>query len=262
MTGSQAAAPPRIRTGLRALLAALSFLTRVPVPRRVVLDADDVARAGPAFPVIGAGIGAAVGAIAAALASSLTSLLAVAIALVAGALLTGALHLDALADTADALGGGSRERALQIMREPTLGAFGVVAVALDLLLKAAALSALVGHHRVVRFALVAGSLSRLAPVLLAASLGYARRGSGTGVALTRGSRVLAGLAAAIAIAIAVLAARGDGAVLVGVTVALVAAFALVLRRWLSGVTGDTLGAALELSETILLVIAVALVGSR
>jgi adenosylcobinamide-GDP ribazoletransferase len=249
-------------SGFRALLAALSFLTRVPVPRRVVLDGDDVARAGPAFPVIGAGIGVAVGALAAALAHSFTSLLATAIALAAGALLTGALHLDALADTADALGGGSRERALQIMREPTLGAFGVVAVALDLLLKAAALNALVGHHRVVRVALAAGALSRVAPVLLAAALGYARSGSGTGVALTRGSRLLAGLAAAIAVAIAVVALGGDGAVLVGVTAAVVAAFALVLHRWLGGVTGDTLGAALEVSETLMLVVAVALVGSR
>jgi adenosylcobinamide-GDP ribazoletransferase len=249
-------------SGFRALLAALSFLTRVPVPRRVVLDSDDVARAGPAFPVIGAGIGAAVGALAAALAHSFTSLLATAIALAAGALLTGALHLDALADTADALGGGSRERALQIMREPTLGAFGVVAVALDLLLKAAALNALVGHERVVRVALAAGALSRVAPVLLAAALGYARSGSGTGVALTRGSRLLAALAAAIAVAIAVVALGGDGAVLVGVTAAVVAGFALVLHRWLGGVTGDTLGAALEVSETLTLVVAVALVGSR
>lgn len=262
MSSSQVAARPRVWSGFRALLAALSFLTRVPVPRRVVLDADDVARAGPAFPVIGAGIGAAVGALAAALAPSLTSLLATAVALTVGALLTGALHLDALADSADAVGGDSRERALQIMREPTVGAFGIVAVALDLLVKAAALNALVGHHRVVRVALVAGALSRLAPVLLAAALGYARPGSGTGVALTRGSRLLASLAMAIAVAIALLALGEDGAVLVGTTAALVVAYALVLRRWLGGVTGDTLGAALEVSETIALVVAVAVVGPR
>jgi adenosylcobinamide-GDP ribazoletransferase len=232
------------------------------VPRRVTLDADDVARAGPAFPVIGAGIGAAVGGIAAALAHSLTSLLATAVAVGAGALLTGALHLDALADTADALGADSRDGALRIMREPTVGAFGVVAVAIDLLLKAAALNALVGHHRAVRFALAAGALSRVVPVLLAAALGYARSGGGTGMALTRGSRLLAVLAAAIAVGIALLAAGGDGAVLAGVTAALALGFGLVVRRSLGGVTGDTLGAALEVTETVALVVAVALVGSR
>ena len=245
---------PRAWSGVRSLLAALSFLTRVPVPRRVALGAEDIARAGPAFPVIGAGIGAAVAAIAASLSHSLTPLLATALALAAGALLTGALHLDALADTADALGAGSRDRALQIMREPTIGAFGAVAVALDLLLKAAALSALIGHHRVVRFALAAGALSRVAPVLLAAALGYARASGGTGAALTRGSRALAALAAAIAVGIAVLAVGAEGAVLVGVTAAIVVSLAIAMRRWLGGVTGDTLGAGLELTETAALVV--------
>ncbi|MDX6516540.1 MAG: adenosylcobinamide-GDP ribazoletransferase, partial [Gaiellaceae bacterium] len=84
----------------RALVAALSFLTRVPVGGSLVLDGDDVARGGVAFPLVGAGIGAAVGGIATALAHSLTPLLAVALALAAGTLLTGALHLDALADSA------------------------------------------------------------------------------------------------------------------------------------------------------------------
>lgn len=253
---------PRALSGMRSLLAALTFLTRVPVPKRVVLDAEDIAHAGPAFPVIGAGIGAAVGAVAAALAPSLTPLLATVLALAVGALLTGALHLDALADGADALGAGSRQRALQIMREPTIGAFGAVAVALDLLIKAAAVAALVDHHRVVRFALTAGALSRLAPVLLATALGYARAGSGTGTALTRGGRLLAALATAIAVGIALLATGSDGAILIGVTAAIVAAFALVLRRWLGGVTGDTMGAALELTETAALVVAVALVGGK
>src|SRR5713226_885335 len=135
--------PPRHRTELRGLAAALTFLTRIPLGRRLVLDGDDVARAGPAFPLVGAGIGAAVGGIAAALAHPLSPLLAVALALAVGALLTGALHLDALADTADALGARSRERALEIMRDHAVGAYGAVAIALDLLIKGAALSVLV-----------------------------------------------------------------------------------------------------------------------
>jgi adenosylcobinamide-GDP ribazoletransferase len=262
VSGAQTAVPPRLRGGIRPLLAAVSFLTRLPVPRRVVLGADDVAAAGPAFPLIGAGIGAAVGALAAALAHPLSPLLAVAVALAVGSLLTGALHLDALADTADALGARSRDRALEIMREPTIGAFGAVAVVLDLLLKAAALSALVGDHRVVRFALVAGALSRLAPVLLAATLTYARPGGGTGAALTRSGRLRAVVALAIAAAIAVVWAGRDGAVLLGVSAALVAALGVGFKRWLGGVTGDALGTALELSETVALIVAVALVGGR
>src|SRR4029077_18108554 len=90
-------AGPGVRGGdtvtaeLRGALAAVCFLTRLPLGRWVTLDASDVARAGIAFPVIGAGMGASVGALAAALAGGLSALLAVAIALTVGTVLTGAL---------------------------------------------------------------------------------------------------------------------------------------------------------------------------
>jgi adenosylcobinamide-GDP ribazoletransferase len=261
-------APRRPRAPLtwRDALAALTFLTRLPVGRAVTLDGDDVARAGPVFPLVGAAIGAAVGAIAAALAGPLSTLLAVAVGLAAGVLLTGALHLDALADTADALGactgGRNRDRALEIMRDPTIGAFGAVAIGLDLLLKVAALNALVDDHRVLRFAVAAGALSRLAPVILAAALPYARHGEGAGAALTRGGRTRAAVAAGLAVAVAVAVAGVHGAELAGATLAVTAGLAVGFRRWLGGVTGDLLGAALELTETAVLVVAVALVGGR
>ena len=249
-------------SALRAPVAAVCFLTRAPLGRWIVLDGDDVMRSGPVFPIVGAGIGAAVGAVAAALAGSLSDLLAVAIAVVGGTLLTGALHLDALADAADALGTHSRERALEVMRDATIGAFGATAIGLNLLLKAGALTALVADGSVVRFALAAGALSRVVPVLLAAGLPYARGGDGAGASLTRGGHLRAACAAVIAIAITVAVAGGDGAALAGFAAALTIAIALVYRRWLGGVTGDALGAALELTETGALVVAVALVGGH
>src|SRR5438067_2134852 len=92
----------------RASLGAVAFLTRIPVGRLVVLDGRDVARGAALFPVVGAAIGAATGATAFGLAKVVPSLAAAGIALALGALLTGALHLDGLADTADALGAWSR----------------------------------------------------------------------------------------------------------------------------------------------------------
>src|ERR1700752_994256 len=94
----------------RSFLAAVAFLTRVPVHVRI--DGADVARGAVFFPLVRAGIGTVVGGIADAAADPLTAPLAAVLALVAGAVLTGVLHLDALADTADALGADTRERAL------------------------------------------------------------------------------------------------------------------------------------------------------
>jgi adenosylcobinamide-GDP ribazoletransferase len=246
---------------LRAPVAALTFLTRIPVGRWLVLDGDDVARAAPTFPLVGAGIGAVVGGIAAMLAKPLSALLAAGLALAVGAVLTGALHLDALADTADALGARSRERALEIMRDHSIGAYGAVAITLDLLIKVGALSALISHQHVVLFAVAAGALSRMSPVLLAAWLPYARAGPGAGVLLTRSGRLRAAVAVIVAVAIAVAAGGMNGVVVAGCAAAVTAALGITFRRWLGGITGDTLGAAVELSETTVLVVAVALVGA-
>jgi adenosylcobinamide-GDP ribazoletransferase len=262
-----AGAAPRLTLAreARAAAAAVSFLTRIPLGRLVAVDDDDVARAGLWFPAVGACIGAAVGAVAGSLASPLSPLLGASLALVVYVLLTGALHVDALADSADALGARSRARALEIMREHTIGAYGAAAVALDLLVRLAALAALAartGTGELVCLAIAAGALARAVPVALAAALPYARPAGGAGASLTRGGAPRAVAAAAVAGAIAVAAAGWDGAILAGCAVALALAALACSRRALGGVTGDTLGAALEVTETLLLVAAVGLVGPR
>ena len=257
-------APPPARRWpeLRACAAAVAFLTRIPIGRRVNLDEDDVARAGLAFPLVGAAVGAAVGGIAAALAGPLSPLLAAAIALAAGTVLTGALHLDGLADTADALGGRSRERALEIMRDHAVGAYGTVAIGLDLLIKAGALAALSRHGHVLAFAVTAGGLSRSVPLLLSVTLPYARPTEGAAASLARKGRgwraVVAGIAA---VGIAAAVAGTDGLVVATCVAVLSACLYGTLRRWLGGITGDTLGGAVELSETTVLVVAVSLIGA-
>ena len=248
-----------VASELRAVAAALAFLTRIPVGRFVELGGDDVARAGALFPLVGAGIGAAVGGAAALLAGPLPAVAAAGIALGAGALLTGALHLDALADTADALGAPSRERALEIMRDHAIGAYGAVALVLDLLVKAAALAALVSHHRAVAAAVAAGAVSRAVPVALGAALPYARPGGGTGSSTAGAKMWRAAVAVAVAVAFAAVAGR-DGLLAAAVAAALALALGLAFRAWLGGVTGDTLGAAVELTELAALLAFVALVG--
>jgi adenosylcobinamide-GDP ribazoletransferase len=243
---------------VRAAAAALAFLTRVPVGRLVSLGPDDVARGAVLFPLVGAGIGALVGGVAVGLDSRLTLLLAAALAVAVEALVTGAIHLDALADTADALGAPTRERALAIMREPTIGSFGATALALDLLVRTAALAALLDGPDPVLAATAAFALGRAAPLALSWALPYAREGGGLGASLAGSVRppwLAAGLLLGIGVAVAALGLRGlwlaagaAGAVLV---------VGLVARRRFGGVTGDVLGAAAELATTLALVAAAA-----
>lgn len=254
--------PPRARRELRAFGAAVCFLTRLPLGRLLAVDGDDLARAGAMFPLIGAAIGTLVGAVAFLLVHSLGGWLAAVLALAAATLLTGALHLDALADSADALSARTRERALEIMRDHAVGSYGAVAIALDLLLKAGALSTLASHHDVLRTTVAAGALSRAVPVLLAAALPYARPEAGLGAPLTRGGRGRAAIAAVLATGIAIATAGTHGAIAAGVAAAIVLSLALCYRRWLGGVTGDTLGAAVELTEIAVFLTAVGLLGVR
>jgi adenosylcobinamide-GDP ribazoletransferase len=238
----------------RGLAGAVAFLTRVPVGRFVALDVRDVARGGALFPLVGAGVGAAMGETADALAPSLGGTLAAVLGVAVAAALTGALHLDALADTTDALGARTRERALEIMRDHAIGAYGATALVLALVAKVAAVAALASNGDALRFAVCAGAAGRLAPVLLGAALPYARPRPGAGRALGGVSRnrvlVAAGIAAAFCLwlhALPLLAAAGAVALVVG----------LAARRALGGVTGDVLGAAAELAELAGLVVAVA-----
>jgi adenosylcobinamide-GDP ribazoletransferase len=242
----------------RALAGALSFLTLLPIGRAVTLEAGDVARGLVLFPLVGAGLGALTGAIASGLHPWLPAFTAAGIALAAAVLFTGGMHLDALADTFDAAGGGSRERALEIMRDSRLGTFGVSALALDVLLKVGAIAALLVRGGAVPALIAAGALSRAAAPPLAALLPYPRPGAGPGSVLTGAPWLRAAGAVVLGIAIAVLAVRGDALWLAAAAGGVVVCLGLVYRRWLGGATGDCLGAVTELSETTVLIVAVGL----
>lgn len=240
----------------RSVAAAIAFLTRLPLGRRIDLDGRDVARGALLFPLVGAAIGAVVGGSAILAERALPPFAAAAAALAVGALLTGALHLDGLADTADALAGRSRERALEIMRDPRIGTYGAIALAFDLLLKVAALGALLERGDALVPLVAAAALARSTAVPLASFLPYARPEGGVlsgrvSIGTTVGAVVLAA-----APALALLGWRGAG--MLGAAAVVTLALGLGYRRWLGGVTGDALGAAVEIVETIALLVALGL----
>ena len=245
---------------MRGASAALAFLTRVPVGRVVVFDGADVARGVWAFPLVGALVGLGAGAAVVLSDRALSPLVAAALGIAFAVAVTGAFHVDALADTCDALGAHTRERALEIMRDSRIGSFGAAAVALDLLVKTAAVAELAGDDRALGALVAAGALSRAASPPLAALLPYARAEGGPGSVLSgRVTHARAATAVVVGTAVAIGAFGLDGAILAGaVAVATVALGAFFVHRF-GGVTGDTLGAATELGETLALVVAAALV---
>jgi adenosylcobinamide-GDP ribazoletransferase len=232
-------------------LAALAFLTRFPIRRS--FDASAVGRGAVFFPLIGAFVGL-LQLIAFRLLKPHLPSLVVAVLLVAlSAWVTRGLHLDGLADFADGLGGGAtREEALRIMRDPAVGAFGVIALVLVLLLKVAAVDALAEDGALV----LAPALSRWSAVLLGYFLPYARAGTGLGAAMTSGTRRFELVGATILAVLLSVFYTLRLALLSWAFVLLVSAMVgMIAKRRIGGMTGDVLGANVELSEATVLVAA-------
>jgi adenosylcobinamide-GDP ribazoletransferase len=239
------------------LAVALAFLTRLPAPVRA--GAREVGRAMLFFPAVGAALGALLAAAGVLLVRALPAPLAAALVVALGTALTGALHLDGLADTADGLGGGrDAEHALRIMRDHAVGAYGAAALVLALLVKAAAIASLLGRPGDAAWLPVAGALSRWVLVPVARFAPSARPdGLGASVAAHVGPLEVAG-ATALALGIALGLAGVRGGVAWAAVALAGAAFAGLCRRRIGGMTGDTLGATGELAEALVLVLAVGL----
>ncbi|MGI4777038.1 MAG: adenosylcobinamide-GDP ribazoletransferase [Janthinobacterium lividum] len=247
-------------SALRHFLLALQFFTRIPVTGRLagwVGYSPAMLRASAAhLPAVGWVVGTVGALVFAAALASWTPPVAAVLCTVVTVLMTGAFHEDGLADTADGLGGAStRERAMEIMRDSRIGAFGAIALVLALGLKLALLASLAAQGvSTACVALVAAHvLSRFAPLVVMRVLPYV---GGEGGKAKPMAEAVSGASVAVAAlwclpAAAVLMSFGGTAHGLGAlaAAALVAAFmARLLRRRLGGFTGDALGATQQLSE--------------
>jgi adenosylcobinamide-GDP ribazoletransferase len=230
----------------RGFLAALQFLTRIPVPSGNYSLASAVVW----LPLIGALLGVVLAAVDLALRSlGVASLLDSTLLVVLLLVLTGALHADGLMDTCDAVfGHATPERRLEIMRDPRAGAFGVVGLVCVVAVKIASLEAL-GPSVRPGLLVLAPMLGRWSIVLLAAAFPYGRPG-GLGAPLKAAATPFV-LALASLLPLIGCALLGPLGVLAG---ALAATTAFVvgrsLLRQLPGLTGDCYGAVCELVEAV------------
>lgn len=237
---------------MNRFLFALGFLTRLPVPT-VAASTQDFAAAIRCYPLVGLVVGALVAG-AGWLGTQVDPWTGALAATVAWVWVTGALHLDGLADLADGLGAahGDRGRLLAVMAEPHVGSFGVVALVTQLLAKLVLLHAVAAGQWWTLVLIPAAA--RIGPLVWARLLTPVTPGLGARVAAAVRGRDLLGwslllLAAAVAFP-PLLAAP-----------LLVAGYAWWLRRRLGGVNGDAHGAGIEWLESTLLLVA-ACIGTR
>jgi adenosylcobinamide-GDP ribazoletransferase len=236
---------------VKSFLAAVAFLTRFPVGEIVAIDAADVARSAGWFPLVGLFLGAIYSLAAAALKDQLPPGVVAVMVVVLDALATGALHFDGLADSADGFGGGkNREDILRIMRDHSIGSYGGVALVVLIGLKVAAYAALLSRGNWLPALVLTPALGRWSTLLLTATLPYARQSPS--VVDGMGKRALLWGTAVLVVALTV-AMSGRAWVAMAAVLAVTAAFGFYCRRRIAGITGDTLGANLQLCESVALV---------
>jgi adenosylcobinamide-GDP ribazoletransferase len=251
------------------MVAAFQLLSRFPFPVQVPYEERVLRRSVVFYPVVGFAIGLVLLTAGYLLSAVLPAAAASALLTGIWVSLTGGLHMDGLMDTADGLlSHRSRERMLEIMKDSRVGAMGVIACVLQLLLKFAFLDAMLasGWSGAAGLVLAAPIWSRWFMVAAIALWPYARGNEGMGSMFTRvGSRQLLGCSVlAVLLSLAGLAVFGGGlrdAFVLSSAGLLLAGLpgTLLARRIaakLGGLTGDTYGAINELVETALLLAAV------
>lgn len=236
---------------VRRFVLAVQFLTRLPTPQVRDFDEHDLSRSAPYFPLVGAVIGALVAA--PLLLLQARPWLAAAIALIIWVWVTGALHLDGLADIADGFGAAHRspERLVEVLHDPHVGVFGVAAIVLQLIVKLVLLAELA------RAASVNGHELLWALVLIPA---WARWGtlvwSRTVPPLQSGMAERFGWQIPWAAIVGWLLLLGATSVWAGPVLLIALPFAAMIsvywRHRLGGITGDCLGASTEVTESLLL----------
>lgn len=243
---------------LRLILTAIQFFTRLPVPAWVGHSAQQLEQAARYLPLVGMLAGAIAAAVLWISAQLLPLPVAVVLSMTAGILATGAFHEDGLSDFADGFGGGhTKEKMLAIMKDSRVGAYGVIALVLVLLLKYQALLELCGKHSLMLAAaalIAAHCVSRLMAVSIMFTLRYVREDDSArarpAAQLSRFSFTVSLLTGIAALGLLYFANAHPAAILAAAasTLLMRAYLARRLQQRLGGYTGDCLGAVQQLSE--------------
>ncbi len=239
--------------------AALGLLTRLPIRVDTEIAMARGSRAAWAYPIVGLLIGLVAASIAvAAQALGFSAAMVATIAVAAQVIVTGAMHEDGLADTADGLWGGwDVARRLEIMKDSHIGAYGVIALIIGFAMRWAAIATLVSSGGTFASLIAAAMISRAAMVVMMHALPNARDG-GLSSSVGRPQRQTALVAVGIA-ALGALMVVGFGAMTMLIIAAIAAGIcAIIATAKIKGQTGDILGATQQVTEITVLMAAVSL----
>jgi len=234
-------------------LVAVQFLTRIPIPN-LPYDPNSLSRAVKFFPVVGLVIGSAAALLHQLLAPHLPRLVTALLVIAFLVSITGCLHEDGLADTADGFGGGSnKEQVLAILKDSRIGSYGGAALALSLLARVLLLASL-PLSQILQYLIAGHVLCRWTTLPLSYYLASARSpqdqagaGQGARIAkLTTIGTLIVGSIFTLAICAFVLRTHVAAAIAATITVTLLSG--LYYQRRIGGVTGDCFGATNQLTE--------------
>ncbi len=246
---------------MKQFLAALQFLTRVPVPARWTADLplDTYARGVIWLPVVGLVVGGICALVFALAQPALGTPLAALLAVMANAMVTGAFHLDGLADTCDGIfSARKREQMLEIMRDSRIGTNGALAMVFAIGLRLVAIAALARHPGgALPYIIAAPCLSRALIGILMYRQRYARdSGLGNVYIGQIGGHDFA-VMLLVGLLLTLLIAGIHGAIAALVVLVIAYGYRARINGVLGGQTGDTLGCGVEVFEWLFLLAALA-----
>lgn len=241
---------------MRSLLVAIRFLTVLPVSIQGRVQDEELGGSLVWFPLVGLLIGSLVLLVQQMAGPVLPPLVVGALMLLVWVAVTGAIHLDGLADTCDGLyGGRTPAERLRIMKDPHVGAMGVVAIGVMLITKFALLAS-VPYQTANPGIWLAPCVGRWAMVFLGTTMPYARSEPGLAAPFVRYGRRSMLLGATVMMLFALwLGAGFSGLFIIGAGVAMTLLLRAIFRAALGGIAGDALGASGEIVEAITLVTA-------
>jgi adenosylcobinamide-GDP ribazoletransferase len=263
-SGNEKAARPR---PFAELVVSLRFLTRLAIPFSRTIDPPALPQAMRLFGVAGAIIGAASGAVLLGLhALHLPNLMAGAFTCLFSALITGALHEDGLADSADGLfGGKTREQRLDIMRDSRIGSFGAIALGIAIMSRVGAYDVLI-RLQPLDMIMIMAAVASFSRAMVVDMMWATRAARSDGLSVLAGRPGRNGALFALACGAALTLFAGYHLHNESGLVALVAAGLItglmrrVTMRLIGGQTGDVCGAVQVLCEIVMLAVFAAMIG--